>query len=364
MKQLVLSISIILGILACGGTKNSSPSISLIHAATDTWDGTLPCADCQGIEYKLELLDNGTYSESALYIGKSDEVIERSGQWAISSDSIIQILKENGETHALFRFSKTYIELLDRKGKVIDSDMHDSYRLNRIDPYRDIWLEKALKGIDFAGMGNEPFWNVQITMEDSISFSSLSIPSALSFKTPVPSYTQNLGGIRFHTQSMAGSMDITINKGKCIDDMSGEEFPFEVIVQILEKGMDSGVVFNGCGRYLGNPAIHDIWTLVEIGGEPVERTKEQGRIPTMEFNWKERKVSGNSGCNQYHGNFDFGNGNMSIGPLATTMMACPDDNLEDRFHQILGKGALRYEIEKGKLYLGEADHRMIFIKAD
>ncbi len=39
-------------------------------------------------------------------------------------------------------------------------------------------------------------------------------------------------------------------------------------------------------------------------------------------------VSGHSGCNRFGGRYTFSGGTLSIGPLAATRMACPEDKMK------------------------------------
>ena len=57
------------------------------------------------------------------------------------------------------------------------------------------------------------------------------------------------------------------------------------------------------------------WNVVEVKGEKV---LEEG-LPQMDFNMAEKKLHGNTGCDV---------SSITIAPGATTMMACPNMDLE------------------------------------
>ena len=42
----------------------------------------------------------------------------------------------------------------------------------------------------------------------------------------------------------------------------------------------------------------------------------------------ETTVAGFSGCNRFRGPYTFANGTLTLGPLAITRMACPEDRME------------------------------------
>lgn len=69
------------------------------------------------------------------------------------------------------------------------------------------------------------------------------------------------------------------------------------------------------------------WNVVEVKGEKV---LEEG-LPQMDFNMAENKLHGNTGCNLFNTTITLDPEDVSsitIAPGATTMMACPNMDLE------------------------------------
>ena len=75
---------------------------------------------------------------------------------------------------------------------------------------------------------------------------------------------------------------------------------------------------------------------------------------TLEF--RDGQVSGYSGCNRFHGSFTVQGNALTIGPLATTRMACGDDSMvqEQQFLAALASAAT-WEIVQGSLDIHRAD---------
>lgn len=74
-------------------------------------------------------------------------------------------------------------------------------------------------------------------------------------------------------------------------------------------------------------ALDGKWKVVEVKGEKVT---EEGQ-PLMEFNMAEKKLHGNTGCNLFNTTITLDPQDISsltIAPGATTMMACPNMDLE------------------------------------
>ena len=75
---------------------------------------------------------------------------------------------------------------------------------------------------------------------------------------------------------------------------------------------------------------------------------------TLEF--QDGQVSGDSGCNRFHGSFAVAGNALTIGPLATTRMACDDESMvqEQQFLAALASAAT-WDIVRGMLDVHRAD---------
>ncbi len=110
-----------------------------------SYKGTLPCADCTGIETLISLYSDNTYRILRQYSGRSDSLLEEKGvfEWdqqaryiTLSSDSSNYLVGENRLFH------------LDKNGKQITGALADNYILDKLD--NDI-TEKYWKLIELAG---------------------------------------------------------------------------------------------------------------------------------------------------------------------------------------------------------------------
>ena len=79
------------------------------------------------------------------------------------------------------------------------------------------------------------------------------------------------------------------------------------------------------------------WTLVELGGAPVEVRPDE-HPPHVVLDLEEAHVSGSGGVNRFTGTFALSENELRFGPLATTMMAGrePAMLLERAFLDMLG----------------------------
>lgn len=76
------------------------------------------------------------------------------------------------------------------------------------------------------------------------------------------------------------------------------------------------------------------WNVVEVKGE---KLMEEG-LPQMIFNMAENKLHGNTGCNIFNTTVNLDSDDVSsitINPAATTMMACPNMDVEGKVLQAM-----------------------------
>lgn len=91
-------------------------------------------------------------------------------------------------------------------------------------------------------------------------------------------------------------------------------------------------------------SIAGSWRLVTMGDPSSPGVVPQATALTADF--AEDRVTGSGGCNRFMGGYKTQDGQLSIGPLASTFKACEPTimNQETRYLQAL-QGAQRYEID-------------------
>jgi len=76
--------------------------------------------------------------------------------------------------------------------------------------------------------------------------------------------------------------------------------------------------------------LEGYWVLKTLNGQDA-KTLFEGSLPTLQFDFKEMRVSGTGGCNRYTGSFTFENNVLNTPDLAMTKMACLGKNEEGQF---------------------------------
>lgn len=104
---------------------------------------------------------------------------------------------------------------------------------------------------------------------------------------------------------------------------------------------------------LDSISIDGDWEVISIHGQ-----KDFSQKPNMSFSQKDQHVGGNSGCNNYGGEFSIKGSDISFGQMTSTMMACIGDNTEDRFFSALDQ-VKSYSIKDGKLQLIDKNQNIV-----
>ena len=102
------------------------------------------------------------------------------------------------------------------------------------------------------------------------------------------------------------------------------------------------------------------WNIVEVKGEKILK---EG-LPNMEFDMKDNKVHGNAGCNIFNSTVvldDQDISSITINPAATTMMACPDMEVEGRVMKALNEVKSFGKLAGGGIGLYDADNTLVMV---
>lgn len=92
-----------------------------------TYEGTLPCADCEGIKTTLQLNEDNTYTLTQEYIGRN--TFNETGTFAWDSSGSWITLSSN---NMKFKVGENVLFALDMEGKVITGELADHYQLKKI----------------------------------------------------------------------------------------------------------------------------------------------------------------------------------------------------------------------------------------
>jgi heat shock protein HslJ len=237
--------------------------------------------------------------------------------------------------------------------KPVESEPTFAYKLQ---------MENLEKGIYFRGNGNEPNWNLKIS-EKIIEFNSLK-PGFESFISnhvePVRAMDANVKMYRVTDKSV--TMIIQIMQQECINTMSGDKSSYSVRIEIVKN--NKSTFLSGCGNYITDSRLHDIWVLEKLNGQKVNLADFTKEVPNLEINSSTSTFMGFAGCNRMNGNIFFEKGLLRFTNTITTRMACGENNKENEFLKTL-QSTTTYKVENLRLILiNESGKELIFKKVD
>lgn len=94
-----------------------------------TYKGTLPCADCSGIETTITIDKDGNYTRTMKYLGKGDGTeYKETGKFKWNDNGSV-ITLEGTEGSNLYQVGENRLFHLDREGNRVTGDLAENYVL-------------------------------------------------------------------------------------------------------------------------------------------------------------------------------------------------------------------------------------------
>lgn len=185
--------------------------------------------DSMRMEHTIKFLTNQTYRLEEKY--HNDSIVSTTGTWAISNGSIWTYRQQ------LLRGRYQW------KNNVLQyTSPEKSYPLTRIPEITEnkVWTEKRKQGISFFGIGNEPFWNIEIGPSDSIQFRMAEWNKPVKFR--ITGKTNTSDSVFFSGATKDSILiTLTILPYFCNDGMSDFIYPKKIRVNYNQQE------FSGCG---------------------------------------------------------------------------------------------------------------------
>ena len=204
------------------------------------YQGIFPCKDCDGIQQTILFNVDKTFREEQMTWSKNESPKISEGYWE----------RKNGKIE-LIQNNKTVIDLIKKKDTLLAVNI-DGVPINNSSKYilakrilaknNPLWDKKRLQGIDFAAIGNEPFWNLDINYEKSISFrlADWNKPVITGIEKPIISKDSTTYKLKSDTTMWT----ISIYPQFCNDGMSDYLYQYKVNVKY------NGILYKGCGVML------------------------------------------------------------------------------------------------------------------
>jgi uncharacterized membrane protein len=196
-----------------------------IYTVTITTKGAKP------IEQTVAFLSGRSYRMEEHTQGNTTSIEKTSGTWAVSNGTIW--LYKDQVVKARYLWKEDTLLYLHPAGSTTRMEKRVAATDN------DVWRRKGAEGLEFYGVGNEPFWNIDIDEQKSIRFQLADWEKPLEFKAVAPASIKD--GLTYATGSDTSRLQVTIYNSFCSDGMSDFIYNNRVVVRY------KGAVYNGCG---------------------------------------------------------------------------------------------------------------------
>jgi heat shock protein HslJ len=210
----------------------------------------------------------------------------------------------------------------------------------------------------FKASGTEPFWSISIS-EDQIVYKTPEDSIILPYVKPIFAMDSNVKLYRVKTES--AEFTIQISQQECQNEMSGELSPYKVSVDYRKNKTSAFENIKGCGQYITDYRLHDIWVLEELNGKIISKEDFSKEFPIMEIYASANKFSGFAGCNRMNGSLFFEKETLRFINITTTEMMCENSNKETEFLKALQSVTI-YSIGENRLILSNPSGKKIIFK--
>ena len=299
------------------------------------YEGTLPCADCAGIRYSLDIRADRVYFLRQTYLGKGDgagESFDDVGVWSISPDAHTVTLRGGREAPLSFSIENSEtLRKLDSEGKPIVSALN--YEIRRNASYRPLEPRVLMRGMYSymadSGVFRECITQLKLPVAQAGDNAALESAYSGARKEPNEQLLVNLEGrIALRPRMEGGGEQQSLVVDRFINVWPGQ----------------------ACESPTSATLENTHWTLLRVLGEPVvtpaDRTEAYLTLDPIGT-----RVVGFSGCNRFAGGYERDAEHLRFKDVAMTMMACQDNrNPETKFVQVLND-AVHWKVAGNELEL-------------
>lgn len=119
--------------------------------------GLLPCADCMGIQFKLTLQADSSYTAASIYLGKSEEVYVKKGSYNWDEFGQKIICRIDNKIVARYQVEENRLVQFGQQGR-IDGETEARYILHQKPHplWNKIWFASSFKGEKITAANQKP----------------------------------------------------------------------------------------------------------------------------------------------------------------------------------------------------------------
>lgn len=143
LMKLIFIISFLLSVAACNSASDNTPSTdsnsnTVVPQApvlnAENYAGTLPCADCEGIDVSLQLNNDSSYSMNSVYKGSrvdsANNHLKETGKWSMHGTDTLYLSDTNNHSIKYIKTDSTLTQL-DGDGNIITGPLAAMFVLHK-----------------------------------------------------------------------------------------------------------------------------------------------------------------------------------------------------------------------------------------
>jgi copper homeostasis protein (lipoprotein) len=299
-----------------------------------SFEGTLPCADCPGIVYRVDLFPDGLFYLRLTYLEREGGPYDDIGTYQL--DGATLVLKGGREASVYFRWADGGRALvkLDTAGRPIESK--HNHTLARIENPSPVEPRLELRG-RFTYVADAPVFEECVTRR----------------KFPVAMEKDYLALERAYAEKRGepGQAILAAVAGRIVHrvNMEGPARPMLVVERFVE--LRPGET---CGGKEPGPLSTAYWKLTQLNGTAVVTVRSEAHLLFHD----EGKLAGSDGCNRIFGSYELDGDKIQFGRMGSTLMACPEAVRDRELADALAK-ASTWRIVDNHLELRSQDDEVL-----
>lgn len=273
-----------------------------------TFSGTLPCADCPGIEYHLDIWhEEQGYALRRTYLER-DQVADELGRWHVDPARNALVLEGTDNARSEWQITPNQeIRLLDQEGEPIESDL----------PYTLVAGQLMPTELRLSVTGLMTYFADAAQFTECLSSQHFPIAMEADYLALERAY---LDADIEPGAPLIARVDAEISMRP---QMEGADRMTVTVEQFHHVTPDAGCPDNRVASEFSNT----LWGLTHLDG--VEQDHSYGRQePYFLISQDSTRFSGTMGCNRIMGSLNTEGEAVQFGPVASTMMACPPELAE------------------------------------
>ena len=305
--------------------------------------GILPCADCEGIEYQLDIMPDGSYALRMSHLGRAArQVSDDVGTWALASDGITLALKGGREAPVFFSIENPgTLRKLDLLGRPIESRL--DYDLRRLPAFQPIEPRLAMQGL-FRYLA------------DAASFEECT--TGRNLPVAMEGGYRDLERAYLAAKHEPGQPLMAVIEG-AIAMRPPMEGPGPVPTLVVDRFLRLEPDASCAPRFRTARLEGTEWRLVALGDDAFAAAPGGPPRPSLLLRGEDRRASGSDGCNRFMAGYELEGDSLRFTQAASTMMACPDGmDVSRRFNEAL-TSTVRWRVLGRQLELQGEDGRVL-----